>query len=390
MASNTKLLGIAIICLVIGAAVGYAVSYVNYQPQITKLQDDLSAAQEELNATQDALSVTQAQLVDAQEELETAQEQLRIARARVYMAFGFGGLPSSYNDMGLKGLQMAQEDFGIGFNFSLPNTEEEMENALREAAASGKYELILAMGAQASGPISTVAAEYPNQKFAVLDASVNMSNVASYTANQVDIGFYSGYVMGLLTETNVTGSIWGVDYYIMRRWIAGTIEGALYANPNSTVLYSFVGSWADPVTAKNLTLKQYAAGADIVMAHSTGGDSGIIEAANETDRYVIGFGGARPQDPDHILFDVVRHAEVCIYDAIKSVVYGNFTGNIIYVYGLKEGNWDLTLEEAHPLVTDEIKTLAADIKAQIIAGNIILPDTPEEIEASIAKGTQIT
>lgn len=214
--------------------------------------------------------------------------------ARVYMAFSFGGLPSSYNDMGLKGLQMAQKELGIRFNFSLPETEEERKNALRQAAASGKYELILAMGFQADESISTVATEYPNQKFAVLDASVNMPNVASYTANQVDVGFYSGYVMGLLTKTNVIGSVWGMDYYIMRRWIAGTVEGALYANPNGTLLYSFVRGWHDPATAKNLTLAQYAAGADIVMAHSTGGDHGIIEAVNETDKYVIGFGGSRP------------------------------------------------------------------------------------------------
>lgn len=305
------------------------------------------------------------------------------------MCFGFGGLPGSYNDMGLLGLKRAREEFGVSFDFDLPETETDMERYIRKCARSQKYELILAMGFASGNPVLKVAAEYPSQKFMVLDAVVNLPNVASYISNQVDIGFYTGYVAALITETRIVGSVWGVDYPIMRRWIAGTVEGAKYANPDVEVLHSFVRSWADPVTAKNLTLAQFSKGADIAVAHSTEGDLGIIEAAREADKYVIGFGGARPQDPDHILFDVVRQAEVAIYDAIKSVVHGTFSGNAIYVYGLKEGNWGLTLEEAHPLVTESIKSKAENIKNQIISGKIALPNTNKEIAASVAKSKEI-
>jgi len=145
---------------------------------------------------------------------------------RVAMCFGFGGLPSSYNDMGLLGLQRAQEEFGILFDFDLPEKETDTEYYLRKCARSQEYELILAMGFASGNPVLKVTAEYPNQKFAVLDAPVNTTNVASYISNQVDIGFYTGYVAALITKTKIVGSVWGVDYPIMRRWIAGTVEGA--------------------------------------------------------------------------------------------------------------------------------------------------------------------
>lgn len=309
--------------------------------------------------------------------------------SRVAMCFGFGGLPSSYNNMGLLGLQRAREEFGISFDFDLPETETEMEHYIRKCARSLKYESILAMGFASGNPILKAATEYPSQKFIVLDASVNSPNVASYISNQVDIGFYTGYVAALITETELVGSVWGEDYPIMRRWIAGTVEGMKYANPNVELLHSFVKSWTDPVTAKNLTLLQFRKGADVVVAHSTKGDLGIIEAAKETDKYVIGFGGARPQDPDHILFDVVRHGEVAVYDAIKSVVYGTFSGKTVHVYGLREGNWVLTLEDAHPLVTERLKSKARDIKNKIIAGKIALPNTNKEIAALVAKSKEI-
>lgn len=317
-------------------------------------------------------------------------ESFKTMLRKVAMCFGFGGLPSSYNNMGLLGLQRAQEEFGILFDFDLPETETDMEYYLRKCARSQEYELILAMGFASGNPVLKVAAEYPNQKFAVLDAPVNTPNVASYISNQVDIGFYTGYVAALITKTKIVGSVWGVDYPIMRRWIAGTVEGAKYTDPDVEVLHSFVRSWSDPVTAKNLTLMQFSEGADIVVAHSTEGDLGIIEAAQNQNKYVIGFGGARPKDPDHILFDVNRHAEVAIYDAIKSVIEGAFQGNQVYRYGLAEGNWILTLEDAHPLVTENIKMKAENIKNKIIAGKITLPNTDKEIAASVAKSKEIT
>ena len=253
---------------------------------------------------------------------------------RVAMCFGFGGLPSSYNDMGLKGLQMAQKEYGISYVFELPETKTDIENYIRKFSESQKYDLILAMGFASGKPLQIVAAEYPNQKFMVLDAAVNKPNVVSYMSNQVDIGFYTGYVTALIPKTKIVGSIWGVNDPIMRRWIAGIIQGAKHATPDVEVFHSFVGSWADPVRAKKLALAQFDKGADIVVVHSTEGDKGIIAAAQDRNRYVIGFGGARPQDPNHIFFDVIRHAEVAVYDAIKAVIERTFKGNQVCDCGL--------------------------------------------------------
>ena len=309
---------------------------------------------------------------------------------RVAICFGFGGLPSSYNDMGLLGLELAQEDFGILFDFDLPETERGIEDYIRDCASTHRYELILSMGFASGNPMRKVAAEYPKQKFAILDALVELPNVASYVSNQVEIGFYAGYVTALITNTKIVGSIWGADYPLMHRWIAGIVEGAKYSNPDVEVLHSFVGSWSDPITAEKLALAQYVAGADIVIAHSTEGDSGIVQAAKKMNKYVVGFGEARPQDPDHIVFDVVRHAEAAIYDAIKRVLCGTYLGNRTHVFGLKEGNWVLTLKDAHALVTDNIRSKGENLRSNIIAGRIALPNTSEEIAVSVAKSKKIT
>lgn len=317
------------------------------------------------------------------------KENFSTMRRKVAMCFGFGGLPSSYNDMGLRGLQMAQKEFGISFDFDLPETKTDIESYIRKYSRSQEYDLILAMGFASGKPMLKGAAEYPNQKFMVLDAVVHMPNVASYMSNQVDIGFYTGYATALIPKTKIAGSIWGVDDPIMRRWIAGIVEGAKHANPDVEIFHSFVGSWTDPVTAKKLALAQFDKGADVVVVHSTEGDKGIIAAAQDRNRYVVGFGGARPQDPDHILFDVIRHAEVAVYNAIKAVIEGTFKGNQVYDCGLAQGHWDLTLKDAHPLVTQKIKLKAENIKSKIIAGSITLPNINEEVATSVARSKEI-
>jgi basic membrane protein A len=308
---------------------------------------------------------------------------------KVAMCFGFGGLPSSYNDMGLKGLQMAKKEFGILFDFYLPETGTDIEDYIRRCSRSEEYDLILAMGFASGKPVHDVAVAYPDQKFMVLDALVNVPNVASYVSNQVDIGFYTGYVAALITMTRKIGSVWGSDYPIMRRWIAGIVEGAKHADLGVEVLHSFVGSWANSVTAKKLAMAQFRDGADIVVAHSTEGDSGIIQAAQDMNLYVIGFGDARSQDSNRILFDVVRHAEVAVYGAIKAVFEDNFKGNQVFSCGLSEGHWDLTLKDAHSLVTEGIKLKAENIRNKIITSSVTLPNTNEEIEVSLAKSKEI-
>ena len=64
-------------------------------------------------------------------------------------------------------------------------------------------------------------------------------------------------------------------------------------DPEVKVLVSYVGSYVDSATAKDLALTQYANNADTVFVAAGPASVGVIEAAAESKKYVIG-GRLRP------------------------------------------------------------------------------------------------
>ena len=68
----------------------------------------------------------------------------------------------------------------------------------------------------------------------------------------------------------------------------GFIEGARFVNPDIKVLVSYVGSYVDSATARELALTQYSSGADCVFVAAGPASVGAIEAAAESQKYMIG------------------------------------------------------------------------------------------------------
>ena len=173
-------------------------------------------------------------------------------------------------------LDRAKEKFGVEFDErlpSLPPTEQEITETIREFAESRKYSLIFAQGADLMGPaVSKVAPEFPDQKFAVVDGMYgypNMPNVASYTSTP-ERDFLIAYILAMISETNTIGWVFGCLPYAegpspaYRRHISGAVAGAKYANPDIEVLYSFTYSWTNPYLTEKLALEQFDYNADML------------------------------------------------------------------------------------------------------------------------------
>lgn len=303
---------------------------------------------------------------------------------------------SGYSMRIIGGLEKAKKEFGLDaleYDIrvpSIPVTDEEMIETLTEFAVSKKYDLILVQGANMGPPVVNVAPKYPKQKFAVIDGTYGypiLQNVATYIGTNEEAGFLRGYILAMITKTSVIGTIYGSDYPSVRRIIAGYISGAKFVKSNIEVLYSIVGSWSNPYKAEKLALEQFDHNADILFSHADiTGDVGSLRAAQKRNRYLIGL--PRELDAKHILFTGFRDHQTIVVDAIRSVVERAFKAGT-FIYGLKEGNWGLKLEGAHPLVTDEIKAKAEEMKRRLMANEISLPMTKEQQLTQLRKGREV-
>jgi len=308
-----------------------------------------------------------------------------MSELRVAMVFGSGGLGTGgyYNEMGHKGLQQAEAEFGVGFDYRLPEGDADFEPNLRELAQTGRYALVAVMSFGASAALAKVADEFPNQKFAAFDARAEKPNVANYASDPKGVSLLAGAAAAWLSQTGKVGALFGTEGPGYWQWVASYTAGARLVRPEAQVLYEFLPAYSPtPEAGEQAAARQYDAGVDVIMAHLDQGDRGIFAAAAQRGAYALGFNGERSLDPEHVLFDLTRHLEVCVYDAVHSLAEGRFEPGV-KVWGIERGQYALEFgSPPHARVTPEFLSRVAALEEEINSGTYDpLPGKREDVDA---------
>lgn len=302
---------------------------------------------------------------------------------KVGMVFDVGGKgDKSFNDSAYRGLLLAADEMDVTYTEFEPGQDADRETGLRKLAQSG-YDLIIGVGFLFSDAIRSVAADYPQAKFACVDFDVRPGeelppNLAALTFREEEGSFLVGVLAGSFTETDRIGFIGGMDIPLIHRFEAGYVAGAEYANPRVSTRIAYAGStpqaFADPAKGKELALLQYGRDVDVIYhaAGSTG--NGVIEAAKETGRYAIGVDSNQNyMAPGHVLTSMVKRVDNAVYMTIKSVVEGTFEGGVREL-GLAENGVGYAVDQYNEaLLDEEMIALVEEARAAIIAGEIDVP-----------------
>ena len=151
----------------------------------------------------------------------------------IFTQAGLGG--NSFNDLALEGVRKAAEDFGITYDQVEPKSVADEEIIQDEMASSEEYDLIICVGDEQVDALENVASVYTDQKFALLDATSDLPNVASYSCKAQEGSFMVGalavlakqeQIDGKLSDGDTIGFIGGVDY---------TVEGSNIKVPDDII-----------------------------------------------------------------------------------------------------------------------------------------------------------
>ena len=290
------------------------------------------------------------------------------------IVLGLGGLgDKSFNDSAFRGLQMAEKDFGIKYKYLEPTSNAQNAEYLRMLAGNG-YDLTIATGFLMKNDCQTVAREYPNSKFAIIDEIVDAPNVVSLVFNEEQGAFLAGALAGLMTKSNVIGFVGGAEVPLIKKFKEGYEQGAKYVNPEIRVLSLYTSGanpFGDPVQGKANAKSQITQGADVVF-HAAGGTGvGVIEAAKENKIFAIGCDSNQDDlAKGVVLTSLIKNVDVAVYDTIEKMLEGNFKPGIVK-YGLKENGVSLTdFANTKELIPQEVFTKLDEIKKKIIDGEI--------------------
>jgi len=313
----------------------------------------------------------------------------------VAIVFATGGLgDKSFNDAAFQGAMDALDDYGTNFTYVEPTEITEYEDYLRTYAAHAEYadpyDLIVGIGFDQAAGMEVVAAEYPNQYFAIVDMFVDSANVSSILFNANEGSALVGAIAGLMTQTGKIGFIGGMDIDLINNFAAGYIWGANYSyyDANDEEIdfdISYVGGWTDTATAQSLADAMYTGGVDIIFGAAGRSGLGVFDSAKANNGtagfddplWVIGVDSPQmyvgcddpddPEPPTVGLTSMLKRVDVGVYRAIKSVLEGTFSGGIAG-YSLANGGLGFEINEDLLTLPQDVIDFTVQLRFDIVAG----------------------
>ena len=298
------------------------------------------------------------------------------SKMKVGLVTDIGGLNDrGFNHLSFLGLQRAQTELGVQQRvFQAKSTQDYVPN-LSTFARDG-YDLTIGVGFTEATAIDTVATNFPNSNFAIVDVDQTEephkpANLLGLLFKEQETGYLVGYLAGLEEKRrpgkDVIGSVGGQKQPPVDRFIAGYQAGAKAADPGITTLNGYSEDFADLAKCKQIALNQIEQGAGVVFQVAGGCGLGALDAAKEKGVWGIGVDADQSFLGPHILTSAVKRVDTAVFDAIKLVVDGKFKGGNI-TFGLKDNG--VGIGKISPKVPKSEVAKVMQVRADIIAGKI--------------------
>lgn len=275
-------------------------------------------------------------------------------KGKVAIVLDVGGRGDlSFNDMGFKGTDEAARDFGLKMTTIQSSTAADYLPNIRNAARSGQYDLILCVGFLLGDALNTVAQQYPNQKFAIIDSVVNQPNVMSIVFRENESSALVGALGAMVAAYYgypYVGVVLGMEIPVLYHFEAGYRFGIDWGNKryaqetgksaNVGLLWTYTGTFSDIAKGKSSTQAMLAQGAGLV--YNVAGPLGLgdlqaiteyLQAKGKKAGPPFMIGVDADQDwmgnGNKVLASAMKRVDTGCYDAVKSVVDGTFKGGIV-------------------------------------------------------------
>lgn len=249
-----------------------------------------------------------------------------------------------------------------------------LSKSLRELA-SEKPDMIIAHGGQCDVAVETVAKEFPDIKFTVVQGHVKSSNVASYAVRQQDSTWLAGALAGLMTKSNKIGHIAGVKPKSLLLERAAFYGGMKAVNPDAELLSCFTGNLDDAEINKSATNSIIEHGADIIYSVLNSGRSGVVDAVKSSGKQVYNIGNVYDWtlEDESFIASAVADSSVALFKAASDLNFNKWKANDTVEIGLDHP--EVVRLSMGVNVPEGVKERITEFTKLFVAGGI---DAPKE------------
>lgn len=287
----------------------------------------------------------------------------------------------SWNATNYAGLLACNKTLGTNIEYVENVQSADFESTFREYAERG-YNLILAAGSQFDEAVATVAPNYPDTTFCVVNGSAAKGdNVAPIFPKEYEASYIASIIAGYVTTNGNFATIGGFPNapmeHLMDVYEKNSVAIAKKRNiTGAQATRAYANSWDDVALGKQMAEQMIDNGADTLFVYANEVGLGSIEAAKAKGVKFIGFSSDQTTiDPNTVVASVVFDFENFYIWAIKQYLAGDLTGNMVHEAGINE---DIFV----PVYTDNI---SQEIKDAVTAGIQDFKDNKVDLKAMFAK-----
>jgi len=244
-------------------------------------------------------------------------------------------------------------------------------NALDQLAEN--YDIIIVHGAQFTAATTEMAAEYPEQVFALgTSDQILGDNIFTYMPMSEEPGYINGVIAALTTKVNKVGIVGPTDGGDSARFVRGFVKALNDTKPEVDYMLSWTGSFSDTVQAGDIGKTFIEAGCDVLVGPSQQAVGAIrivdsvegVTWVGQTTSQIVDF-------PNVVSAAADYDYSAVIIELIKRVEEGKLGGENIPL-NYNNGGFIYTFSENTELLPEDVKAAAqATLDTMIATPNTV-------------------
>ena len=297
---------------------------------------------------------------------------------RVALVTDIGGLNDrGFNALANQGLERAERELGIEGRVFISEAASDYVPNLSQAARGG-FDLVIGVGFLMGDALSSVAAQFPDTKFAIVDFPwAGLKDTPENARGLIFAEQEAGYLVGVAAATVAGGGtvsfVGGQAVPAVVAFLDGYRAGVKATDPGTRILQAYSQDFVDQAKCKELALAQIQRGSKVVFAAAGGCGLGALQAAKERDLWGIGVDNDQSFLGPHILTSATKKVDVAVFDTIQDVADGTFEGGGDTLYDVENGG--VGYGKVSPDAPDRDALIAKldDVAEKIGSGEIDIP-----------------
>ncbi len=321
----------------------------------------------------------------AQEETSGGKSSFSVA-----MITDTGGInDQSFNQSAWEGLTELKNKTGAEVNYIESKQASDFVTNLERLGDSGAN-LLWGVGYACADAVLEAAGSNPDIQYAIIDNAYENtpSNVTGVMFRAQEPSFLVGYVAGRTTQTGKVGFVGGISSGLIDQFQFGYEAGVKYAakelGKDIDISVQYAESFSDAAKGKAIAARMYSDGCDVIYHAAGGTGTGVIEAAKEADKWVIGVDRDQAYlAPENVLTSALKLVGKAVQEVSEEAMNGKEIGGQTLTFGLQEDC--VGIPEEHGNMAEGVYEDTLKVKDKIKNGELTPPTTKEEYEAFIAK-----